>query len=136
MIKSTDREYWTERGISEAVREARPYEHWTTDDTSAVAGAYWGLSKCQRAYMIILARQSDGLIIFRHAIPGAPYVYPEIRPDYKVTTGPPVKHWHGTGEVYIADDAYSRWVAERCIMKRGTVAFEHHVRRINELPSE
>jgi hypothetical protein len=144
MTKPTDEKFWTERGISDEVKNARPYKHWTIadaeagikEDISAVTEAYKGLSPGQRAYMTMLARQSDGLVIVRHAVPGAPKIYPEIRPDEKVKTGPPVKHYHGTGEVWVDDDAYSRWVAERCIMKRGTVAFEHHVRRINALPPE
>jgi hypothetical protein len=47
--------------------------------------------------MVRLARQQAGWIITRHSPPGigAAHIYPEIRPDKPVRTGPPRRHYHG-----------------------------------------
>jgi hypothetical protein len=83
---------WDEHGISEEVREARPYVRWTRDDISPVQDAFPGSS-----WIVGRARQSDGWVITRHVPPGLhlPPVLAEIRPDDPVKTGPPTVHWHG-----------------------------------------
>jgi hypothetical protein len=100
-IRKDDNKVRTSRGISKEVWEARPYTRWTKDDVSPIAEAYAGLAGSQINFMKNLAGQQDGWIINRHAAPHAPHVWPEIRPDGLVRTGPPVMHWHprlpGTG---------------------------------------
>ena len=88
--------FFLDRGVSPEVVAARPYIRYTVDDRSSVRVAYRGLSPGQRAYMTKLAGRSDGFVITRHAPPGlglAP-VYPELRPDVPVATGPPTWHFH------------------------------------------
>jgi DNA-binding transcriptional ArsR family regulator len=147
--QKTVKEYWAQdfdavratRGILKEVWEARPYVRWpdpppreiskivVCSDTSAIRGAYWGLNQYQRAYMTKLANQSPGWVIMRHAVPGAPYVYAEARPDEKVETGPPVRHWHGTGEP--PEDVLEPPGVQ--ILPRGTEAFRQHCRKMNEV---
>ncbi len=86
-----------DHGISREVWRSRPYLRWTTNDVEAIRQAYAGLSA--RGFMVRIARQSPGWIITRHAPPGMglPSIYAEIRPDTAVRTGPPTKHYHGSG---------------------------------------
>jgi hypothetical protein len=141
------REYWaqdfdavrTKRGISREVWEARPYMRWpdpstqgdsevSLPDVSVVAGAYWGLDKYQRAFMTRLAKQSPGWVIVRHAVPGFDHVYAEIRPDSKVETGPPIRHWHGSSDE-VPENAHDPGVS---VLDHGSEAWEEHCRRVNE----
>jgi hypothetical protein len=129
----------TERAISREVWEARPYVRWpapsersasrirVVTEMGAIEKAYKGLNRYQKAYMTKLANQSPGWVIMRHAVPGAPYVYAEIRPDEKVETGPPVRHWHGTGEP--PEDVLELGTQ---ILLRSTEAFRQHCRKVNE----
>jgi hypothetical protein len=91
-------DWWRARGVDPAVAAARPYVRWTTDDIEPVREAYAGLSSGQRATTSRWARQSDGLVITRHAPPGLALgqVYAEIRPDNPVETRPPTWHAHPT----------------------------------------
>jgi hypothetical protein len=73
-----------------------------------------------------LAIQKPGWIINRHAVRGAPHVWPEIRPDGLVRTGPPTLHWHGTGEVPEFPNKGYR------ILPHGDVAWADHCRRVND----
>jgi hypothetical protein len=114
-----------ERGISLDVWEARPYTPWTPDDITPILDAYWGLADSQVRFMASLARQQPGVIIHRHPVPGAPHVWPEIRPEDLVRTGPPTMHWHGEGEPPELGAGYQ-------ILPRGTEAWEQHCRRVNE----
>jgi hypothetical protein len=93
-------EWWAEHGVGDEVRAARPYVRWTTDDLEPVRAAYAGLSAGQLRTLIRWARQSDGLVIYRHSFEKVPvgeyrYVYPEIRPDQAIRTKT-VCHHHGT----------------------------------------
>jgi hypothetical protein len=92
----------TSRGISRDVWEARPYVWWDKDDEEVgldpIRKAYEGLTQGQVNFMLSLARQQPGWIINRHAVPHAFHVWPEIRPEDLVRTGPPTLHWHGDGE--------------------------------------
>jgi hypothetical protein len=132
----------TERGISEEIWEGRPYMRWpdplTRDeweyeipDVSALSGAYFGLEGAQRRYMERLARQSPGWVIMRHPVPGRDHVYAEIRPDIKVETGPPVRHWHGTGDA--PEETNEPGVS---ILDYGSYAWAEHVRKVNKDDSE
>jgi hypothetical protein len=96
-IRKDDNKVRTSRGISKEVWEARPYTRWETNDRDPIREAYDGLSEAQRNFMMMLAGQRGGWIINRHAVPGAAHVWPEIRPDGLVRTGPPSQHWarHG-----------------------------------------
>ena len=81
--------WWAERGVADEVRAARPYVRWTTENTEPVRDAYAELSEGQRGTLLGWARQSDGLVIYRHSFERVPpgelrYVYPEIRPDERV----------------------------------------------------
>jgi hypothetical protein len=123
--------FWTSRGIDPKMAAARPYIPWTIEHIEPVTHAYKNLNKSQRAYMTRLAHQSDGWVITRHAIPGESHIYAEIRPDKKVVTGPPVRHWHGSGEP--PEKAYEPGTK---ILTRGTVAWGHHCRRVEEDKAE
>jgi hypothetical protein len=83
-------------GISPEIWRARPYVRWTRVNVEPVREAYSGLSRYQRGYMVRIANQSPGWVITRHEPPGMnlPRIYPEIRPDDKVQTGPPRRHSH------------------------------------------
>jgi hypothetical protein len=61
-------------------------------------------------------------------VPEERHVYAEIRPDSKVETGPPVQHWHGSSEE-APEDAYEPGVS---ILDYGSVAWEEHVKKVNE----
>ena len=125
-IRKDDNKVRTSRGISKEVWEARPYTRWTKDDVSPIAEAYAGLAGSQINFMKNLAGQQDGWIINRHAVPHAPHVWPEIRPDGLVRTGPPVMHWHGVGEEpEFPNGGYSE-------LDRGSKAWKEHCRRVNE----
>lgn len=92
--------WWAERGVAEEVRDARQYVRWRTDDLEPVRDAYAGLGQGQLNTMLRWARQSDGLVIYRHSFEQVPrgelrYVYPEIRPDQAVQTTI-TWHYHGT----------------------------------------
>jgi hypothetical protein len=113
------------RGISLEVWEARPYTPWTPEDVTPVLEAYEGLTRAQVRFMRSLAVQKPGLIIHRHAVPGAPHVWPEIRPEGLVRTGPPTMHWHGAGEPPELPPGYS-------VLPRGSEAWREHCRRVND----
>lgn len=90
---------WAEHGVTDEVRAARPYVRWTMDDLEPVREAYAGLSPGQRKTLLRWARQSDGLVIYRHSFEQVSvgelrYVYPEVRPDHAVQTDV-VWHYHG-----------------------------------------
>ena len=92
-------QWWADHGVAEAVRTARPYVRWTTDDLAPVRSAYTGLGRGQLDTVLRWARQSDGLVIYRHSFERVPAddprrVYPEIRPDQAVCTDT-VWHYHG-----------------------------------------
>jgi len=44
-----DAEWWAEHGISEKVRDARPYERWTPENREPVRRAYQGLTPLSEA---------------------------------------------------------------------------------------
>src|SRR5262245_16219940 len=97
--KVNSEEWWAERGVAEKVRAARRYVRWTTDDLEPVRAAYAGLTSSQQKTLLRWARQSDGLVIYRHSFERVPtgefrYVYPEIRPDEAVSTKT-TWHYHG-----------------------------------------
>jgi hypothetical protein len=112
-------------GISLEVWEARPYTPWTPEDVTPVLEAYEGLTRAQVRFMRSLAVQKPGLIIHRHAVPGAPHVWPEIRPEGLVRTGPPTMHWHGAGEPPELPPGYS-------VLPRGSEAWREHCRCVND----
>ena len=92
-------EWWAEHGVADEVRAARPYVRWTTDDLEPVREAYGGLTRGQQRTLVRWARQSDGLVIYRHSFERVlagelRYVYPEIRPDEPVHTQT-IWHYHG-----------------------------------------
>jgi hypothetical protein len=92
--------WWAEHGVGDEVRAARPYVRWTTDDLKPVRAAYAGLSAGQLRTLTRWARQSDGLVIYRHSFERVPvgefrYVYPEIRPDHAICTET-IWHYHGS----------------------------------------
>jgi hypothetical protein len=115
-----------ERGILPEVWEDRPYVRWTTEDIFPVLKGYAGLNQYQRAFMTRMAKQSPGWSITRHPVPGAPPIYPEIRPDNAVETRSPTRHWHGAGEPPEEPGIE--------VIVRGTKAWADHCRRINEDP--
>lgn len=86
-------DFFGSRGISPEVWRARPYVRWMQDNLEPVRNAYGNLSTSK--FMVRLAKQSDGWIINRHAVPGGGRIYAEIRPDEPVFTGPPITHYHG-----------------------------------------
>jgi hypothetical protein len=100
-------------------------------DVSALSGAYFGLAKGQQNYMKRLATQSPGWVIVRHPVPGREHVYAEIRPDKKVETGPPVRHWHGKGEP--PEETREPGVS---ILDHGSYAHSEHCRKVNKDDSE
>ena len=124
-------DFFSKRGIDPDIARERPYVRWTREDIAPVRKAYTRLNKNQRAYMSRLARQSGGWIITRHTVPGAPKIYAEIRPDNRVETGPPVRHWHGSGEP--SEDAYEPGVS---VLERGSEAWRDHCRKANEANAE
>jgi hypothetical protein len=87
--------FFSRHAIAPHIWRVRPYVRWTPDDPEPVRQAYAGLSTAP--FMVRLARQQPGWIITRHAPPGigAEHIYPEIRPDNPVRTGPPRRHYHG-----------------------------------------
>jgi hypothetical protein len=119
--------FWRDRGIDEDVRDRRPYIRWTAEDIGLVVEAYKDLNRGQRAYMARLAHQQNGLVIVRHGIPGTPHIYPEIRPDAKVKTGPPIRHWHGSAEP--PQEAYEPGVR---LIRRGTKSYRDHITKEGE----
>jgi hypothetical protein len=123
---STEEDIREPRGISKEVWDARPYVKWCPDDPTPILEAYEGLADSQVNFMRSLAIQKPGWIINRHAVPGAPHVWPEIRPDGLVRTGPPTLHWHGTGEVPEFPNKGCR------ILPHGSVAWADHCRRVND----
>jgi len=134
----------TSRGISKAVWDKRPYTRWTAENYAEVmAEAYKGLTGKQIGYMKRLANQQPGWIINRRNVPGADHVYPEIRPDGPVRTGPPTMHWHGVGEPpeelpANADGEPGEWYPDGGwrVFKRGTEAWKKHCEKINGDPNE
>lgn len=108
------------RGIDHFVIQARPYKRWTTDDVQPVRQAYAGWPAAGTNFMIRLARQSPGWVIYRHAPPGLglPPICPEIRPDHAVRTGPPIRHFHGEPELAPPSDQLSpHWVSSPKAMR-------------------
>jgi hypothetical protein len=113
-------EFWTERGIDPAVRDARPYTHYYEDDVTPVQKAYKGLKNAgQRANVTRKAKAEtdeggvrkrvEGIIIHRHAVyPELPEVLPELRPDTAISTATPKRHWHGYGDPPADDRYYER----------------------------
>jgi hypothetical protein len=102
-----------------------PYTPWTPEDVTPVLEAYEGLTRAQVRFMRSLAVQKPGLIIHRHAVHGAPHVWPEIRPEGLVRTGPPTMHWHGAGEPPELPPGYS-------VLPRGSEAWREHCRCVND----
>ena len=80
------------RGVDLAVRDARPYDFWTPEDTQPLKDAWTPFfpkdtnGKTQRGYPSWLnrvARQSEGYLITRYVperLRGVPAISPEIRP--------------------------------------------------------
>jgi hypothetical protein len=118
------------RGIDVDVWEGRPYTPWTTDDRSAIQEKYDGLSGAQRSFMMMLAGQRDGWIINRHAVPGAEHVWPEIRSEGLVRTGPPRQHWHGPGKI---PEGLER---KYSVLDRDSEAWENHCARVDAADDE
>ena len=117
-----------DRGISLDLWNARPYVPWTPEHLGPVNKEYATLpTPPQRAFMTRLAKQSPGWLIMRHEVPGWPKVYAEIRPDRKVQTGPPIRHWHGPQEE-APEEAFEPGVS---ILEYGSWAWSEHCRRIN-----
>jgi hypothetical protein len=113
-----------QRGISLEVWNARPYTWWEPSDLTPIEEAYAGLTRPQVSFMKKLARQHPGWIIHRHAVLYAPHVWPEIRPEDRVRTGPPDMHWHGTGEAPDLPAGYQ-------VLKRGSKAWQEHCAKVN-----
>jgi hypothetical protein len=149
------REYWaqdfdkvrTSRGILPEVWNRRPYVRWPAFenqglsevriivDRDAIEEGYAGLSVDQIRYMKTLAGRSPGWVITRHRAPGAEKVYPEIRPDHKVETGPPIRHWHGEGPLTWGMRKRFKDMGISVIV-RGTEAFRQHCNKINAEKAE
>jgi hypothetical protein len=93
-------EFWIERGIDFAVRDARPYTRYRADNPKPVQDAYDTLpSMGQKATTTRKAKEADGLVIHRHrAWPELGHVYAELRPDKAISTARPKRHWHGFGD--------------------------------------
>jgi len=127
----------TSRGISLEVWNARPYIRWETDNLEPIEKAYEGLTKGQVSFMKMLARQQGGWIINRHAVPHAPRVWPEIRPDDLVRTGPPTLHWHGAGDPPELPDG-ADWFPDGGYreLPRGSKAWNEHCNKINDTDLE
>lgn len=99
--KPGTREWWAQHGISEEVADRRPYVPWTPDNLEPIKEGYAGLSPPQLRTLERWARQTDGLVIYRHYFGGAlpdedqrRRVYPEIRPEQAVVTET-TTHYHG-----------------------------------------
>jgi hypothetical protein len=105
-----DMEAFAERGISQEVRDARPYVRWTPADVAPIDAAYGTLTRSQLRTLRQWAHQSPGWIITRHAPPelDLSHVYPEIRPDNEVCTNT-IYHFHGDVEQASPDD--QEWCA-------------------------
>jgi hypothetical protein len=94
--------FWSERGISEEVAQARGYVWYTADDVTAVQAAYADLPQAAlKATMTRRAKSREGrngkreivpidggLLIVRHVPPGLglPPVFAEMRPDEAIKT--------------------------------------------------
>ena len=91
---------FTKRGISEEIRDARPYTRWETDDLEPVVKAYESLGRTGLDFALRIARQSPGWLIERFPPKGLGLepIYPEFRPDNAVKTGHRQLHWHGRGD--------------------------------------
>jgi hypothetical protein len=92
-------EWWAQHGVADEVRAARPYQRWAKGNLEPVRKAYADLTPSQQRTLLGWARQSDGLVIYRHSFEcvapdDARYVFPEIRPDEPVVTGT-IWHYHG-----------------------------------------
>jgi len=110
VITPDDAEFWELRGIDPIVRYARYYPRYRHDDPTPVRDAYARLkTDGQKAKVVSWAKQSDGILIYRHAaLPGLPSVFPEMRPDNPIRTGQQTRHWHGYGEPPEDDRWYRR----------------------------
>ena len=87
---------FTKRGISPEIRHGRPYERFWKDDPSPVQRAHATLDEHGRSFITRLAGQQHGWLIPRYPPPGLDLdpIYPEIKWDAPVETGPPVWHAH------------------------------------------
>jgi len=106
------RDFLEDHAISDEVGQARPYIRWIKSDREPIRVAYDGIWPGALRYMVTLAGKEDGWIITRHAPPeldGLAHIWPEIRPDRKVRTGPPALHYHG--DPAKADAAIARFQA-------------------------
>lgn len=90
---------FTPRGISDEVRDARPYLRYTRSNPEAAKRPWADDSRAERAHITKIVNQSDGWVITRHPPamdPPLPPIYPELRPDNKVKTRSPLFHYHGS----------------------------------------
>src|SRR5215211_2877084 len=74
--------FFEERGVDLAVRDARPYRFWTSEDRQPLKDAWPFVSRGRRSWVSRIAGQSEGYIITRYVPPGlnAPSISAEIRP--------------------------------------------------------
>ena len=136
-----DDKFWESRGISEEVRNARPYIGWydrpSTDSASVEALVNKHYPKPtftggQQGFLKRMARQGagTGFLIVRHpANSGLGRIYPEMRPDRPVTTDVRY-HFHGEGEPpknYVTKKGKRRALLPRDIYD--PVAMEQHIER-------
>ncbi|MFZ2055926.1 MAG: hypothetical protein WAV54_00765 [Acidimicrobiales bacterium] len=93
----TSDDIFTKRGISEKIKERRPYIPWGEDNLDPVRAAYGGLGTAGLNFALRIAEQSPGYLIGRHPPEGLGLdpIYPEFRPKNAVRTDDrPHRHLH------------------------------------------
>ena len=100
MTAEPDPSFFSDRGITEEIRQARPYVWWTPENPDPAKEPFADLSRGQRAHITKVINQTPGWAITRYPppmVPELPHIYPELRPLDPVKTKGPKQHWHGVG---------------------------------------
>jgi hypothetical protein len=95
-VRPVPEDIFTKRGISEEIKDARPYTPWETDNLDPVREAYGSLGESSLNFALGIARQSPGHLIKRYPPEGLGLddIYPEFRPKDAVKTKGPIWDVH------------------------------------------
>lgn len=118
---------FTERGISDEVRDARGYLWYSPDDPdpekrflSAQFESWADTTPRERRFINKVVRQAPGHVMFRSPPPrmDLPPIHPELRPDikYGVKTKGPHYHYHGTH--ILTGGELEDWAREKGYLKK------------------
>jgi len=87
------KDIFKERGISDEVRDARPYVAYNSrEDVLAADPLYGELTGHEKADLTRTMKAGPGWVMTRHPVPDYPEIFAELRPDRAVPQSPRVHH--------------------------------------------